>query len=135
MLFKRKSYCCSETVSHGTPKSTENQKFSEECRIVSDTYTLYSQGCQNFTSLYRLVVSAPEGQRWFEKTGWDPNADQISQTRRKFKEAEDTAKCLLLAIPESLSYQSRLNQNPKLQAKSYIIRRFEKLLGNILVHT
>lgn len=67
LLFKRKSFCCFETVSHGTPKSTENQKFSEECRIVSDTDTLYSQGCQNFTSLYRLVVSAPEGQRWFEK--------------------------------------------------------------------
>lgn len=57
------------------------------------------------------------------------------ETRRKFKEAEDTAKCLLLDIPESLSYHSRLNQNPKLQANSYIIRRSEKPLGNILLYT
>lgn len=62
---------------------TWKPRFSEECRIVSDTYTLHCQVCQNFTSLERLVVSATDGQRWFEKTGWDPNADQISQTKRK----------------------------------------------------
>lgn len=106
-------------VPGGIPKFTETQRFSEERGIVLDTYTPRpTRTLQAYTDYWFQQQKVKDG---LKKQVRILVKIRDYKSEETLKKAED--KVFASGHPRSLSYQSRLNQNSKLQAKSFIIRK------------